>query len=143
MSNKYCEFRTDEYDAGPPIVGRYRFKAVAMRVVDRKAQSVRETLGGTLDTVFGKSFELYRLVLRVPYQTNETDMSDWEDLRALYALNNPNAAITPVLIFIDHFGTTHNTAYLVGELVSEPIATVIDGTDNAASYIVPVEIAIG
>lgn len=58
----------------------------------------------------------------------------FSDLQALFAVKNPRATPSNLIIFTDHLGADHNV-YLTGDFPYENITPYVDGTDSL--YFVP------
>jgi hypothetical protein len=134
---KYLVLQTDDYNAGPPIVGRRKqFKAISMAITDDKAQEIQRTAGG-LDVATGRVYKVFQYHVRVPEEAPTPEWGTREDIIWFYGLCNPNVSPKNVLTLVDHYGDSHNVVFH-GKLTPEPITSIIIGSE--ASYIILIEL---
>lgn len=107
-----------------------------------KHQTINETIDGGLDICNGSVYERLQYVFRLRETEDDSRYGTKGDLEYFFSLVNPSPAEespSNLLTLTDHFGNT-KYGYLVGDLVPEPVTTIITG--NLAWYMVPVEIRI-
>jgi hypothetical protein len=118
------------------------FKAIRMTPRVKPSKSIRETVGGAYDVSHGQVYESYVFTLRVPFES-DGEYGSYYELMTMIRRNNPNGTPGTTFTFTDHYGTVHNGAQFSADSIDvEPLTTVIDGSSNAASYLVPVTILL-
>jgi hypothetical protein len=118
------------------------FKAIRMTPRIRPNKSIRETVGGEYDVAYGEIYESYVFTLRVPFEP-DGDYGSYHELLTMVRRNNPNATPGTTFTFTDHYGVVHSSARFSADSIDiEPLTTILDGSSNAASYLVPVTILL-
>jgi hypothetical protein len=118
----------------------YKFKAVQMRPTLSQSKTFEKTLGGQLDVHYGNTWEILRYVLKIPQFTVEIGYAVYDDLRYIYSLHNPNAVPSARFKVIDHYGSEYPLCHFSGDLVFEPLTTIIEG--ECAWFFVPIDIMV-
>jgi hypothetical protein len=136
MANKYITI-----DEGEDGLDR-NFKAIRMIPRIKPSKNIRETVGGDYDVSYGQVYESFVFTLRVPYE-GDGEYGSYHELLTMIRRNNPNGTPGTTFTFTDHYGVVHTGARFSADTVDvEPLTTIIDGSSNAASYLVPVTILL-
>ena len=136
MANNYITI-----DEGTGGVNK-QFKVIQMTPKLKPSKTIKETLGGEYDASFGQVYESYTYVIRVPY-IGDTTWGSYGDLLNIIRRNNPSGTPSTTFTLTDHYGTEHTNCMMSADSVDiEPLTTIIDGTSNSASYIVPITILL-
>jgi hypothetical protein len=95
----------------------------------QKAQTVEDNIEGDPLITNGGIRYMVNYVLKLSAEMADTSFGTKSDLKAMYALNNPNAEPSDVLTLIDHYGELHLVKF-TGPLEMNPLTTMIDGEDS-------------
>ena len=137
MANKYIIINEGESGLNK------RFKVIQMRPRVRVAKSIKETVGGEYDASYGQIYESYFFMLRVPYTSDDDNYGSYNDILTMLRRNDPNGTPGTTFTFTDHYGTQYTNARFSADSAEiEPLTTILDGSSNAASYLIPVTILL-
>jgi hypothetical protein len=114
-----------------------RFKATQVRNTRTRTDDVKTTLSGSLDKSAGPILKSWRYLLRVPFQTDDSDYGTMDNLITLFELNDPNGTPSDIITLTDHYGNDFNVIF-VGTLDPENATTILDGYNS--HYIVGIEL---
>lgn len=104
-----------------------RFKAIGLKPVQMRTDSMEYTLDGRPDKTAGPIINQFGYVLRVPEDDPaDANYGNMAELRTLYELTNPGATPSDVITLTDHYGVTHN-CYFTGDMAPEPLTTMLEG----------------
>lgn len=115
---------------------RFRVVQTEYRPALEKTQSINKTIEGELDISQGSITEIHSYGVRVREDEPEGDYGDMADLKAFYALNNPNGTPSDLLVLTDHYGIDYY-AYMIGNYIPMPMGVEIEGI--YAWFIIPVQ----
>jgi len=99
-----------------------------------KSSSSENTMSGGEDVTMGGVRHQWSMLVKVK-DVPDTGYGSLDNLRTLYALNNPNATPSNVISFTDHYGTSHDV-YMLGTFTEELLTAQIVGSN--AVFIVPI-----
>lgn len=90
-----------------------------------KKGTIEETLNGHIDYSVGAVYQMENLIIRVKHTSDDSNFGSVADLKTLFSLNNPP---NDVIVYTDHWGTTHNV-YMFGSFEQNLLTTIIDGVE--------------
>jgi hypothetical protein len=129
-------------DSIPTRSKRFRVIQGGWKPTLSKRQTVNETIDGGLDICLGSIFETVQYVFRLSETEADTNFGTKADLEYFYTLNNPTPVTgqpSNLLTIIDNYEVTKH-GYMLGNLVPEPLTTIISGI--YAWFMTPIEIRI-
>lgn len=104
-----------------------------------KTGEVNKTAGGGIDHAVGDIYQIFQYVIWVRDTETETGYGDRAELERIYALNNPNGTPSNVITLKDHFNQEFD-CLMVGEMVPQPLTTIISG--EYAWFYIPVTLHV-
>lgn len=113
-----------------------RFKAIGMKPMQKRTDSIQYTLSGKTDKAAGPLINVFQYVLRVPQDDpDDAAYGNFAELKTLFELTNPNATPSDVITLTDHYGNSHQ-CFFMGEMAPEPLTTILEG--DSAWHIVQI-----
>jgi hypothetical protein len=129
-------------DSIPTRSKRFRVIQGGWKEVLNKRQTINETIDGGLDICLGTIYKIEQYVFRLAETEANTDYGTKADLEYFFKLNNPVPSVgqpSNLLTIIDNYETTMH-GFMVGNLVPDPLTTIISG--EYAWFMTPIEIRI-
>jgi hypothetical protein len=129
-------------DSIPTRSKRFRVIQGGWKEILNKRQMINETIDGGLDICIGSIYKVEQYVFRLAETEANTDYGTKADLEYFFRLNNPvpqSGQPSNLLTIIDNYETTMH-GFMVGNLVPEPLTTIIAG--EYAWFMTPIEIRI-
>jgi hypothetical protein len=114
-----------------------KLKVIDYEPVEDKAMSADRTVEGGWDVSMGSIYEEHNYVVKVYNPENLAGYIDFDELKRLYRLNNPNGSPSNILTLTDHFGVNHQVMF-VGKLRKRPVGYILEGA--GAVYYIPVQL---
>lgn len=116
-----------------------RYKAIQMSNPKQRTDNMSYTLSGKTDKHAGSIINTWTYTLKVPIDDpTDANYGNYTELATLFALNNPAGTPSDVIKLTTHFGGTPLNCHFMGQMVPEPITTILEG--NSGQYLIQVSL---
>ena len=97
--------------------------------IHKKTQSIEENVVGEPLITNGGVYRMFKYILKLSHEMEDTSFGTKDDIITMYNLNNPNATPSDVITLTDHYGISHSVKF-TNVLELNPLTVIIEGTES-------------